>query len=89
MFHSELADGLPELPERLAVTVGANLQRLAVIQTEHADKAFAVDAAPVVADQHPEGLHRCHGYKVLYILERVNFNAEFPHKFASSAVQSG
>jgi hypothetical protein len=80
---------LTELQKVLALAIYPNLQRLAVVQTEHAHKAFAVYPPAVVADQNTKGLNGGQGYEIPDFLKRMNLDTKFLHYFPSGAVQNG
>ena len=63
-------------------TVGANLNRLAEIQTEHPHEALGVDPVSGVAGQDPEGLDRSHGHEILNILKGVQVDLELFYSFS-------
>jgi hypothetical protein len=45
--------------------IGANMNRLAEIQTEHAHKTLSVDQGAGVANDYPKGLNGCNFNEIL------------------------
>ena len=69
--------------EFLVAALGADMDRLGIVQTEHSHKAFTVDALVIVADRDFKGLHGGKGNEVLDFFKRMNSDIEFLHPKAS------
>ena len=62
--------------------IHADMQRLFVVQTEHADKAFCVDLLLFITHKHLKRLGYSKRYKFFHVPERLNCDVELMHPWS-------
>ena len=78
------------LPEALEICVAAfaeHIDRLAVIQAHHANKALGIDLLILMANSDPEGLHSSQSNKGFYFSKRMYLDWKLMHCLSPHSVQ--